>query len=83
MHESDKDPVLEELRKQTEVLERIYDAQMSTFVQVTRLYDVFVASATGGDDEYLERLLEDHRNGVIHTAPPVVKTFGEGYVDED
>lgn len=79
MHESDKDPVLEELRKQTEVLERIYDAQMSTFVQVTRLYDVFVSSATGGDQEDLVNLMDNHEKGIIHTAPPVIKEFGAAY----
>ena len=82
MHESDKDPILEELKKQTEILERIYDAVMSNFVQTTRLYDVFAASATGADESQIVALLGNHEQGLIDTAPPVIKDFGNALEDE-
>jgi len=83
MHESDKDPILEELEKQTRILEMIYEAQMSTFVQTTRLYDVFAASATGASEEAIVDLLTAHENGDIDTSTPVIRKFGNAVDDEE
>lgn len=75
MHESNKDPILDELVKQTELLERIYDAQMSTFVQITRLYDLFAATATGAGEEAVVELLNSHEKGIVDTSVPTIKEF--------
>ena len=82
MHESDRDLVLEELRKVNENLERIAETQMMVFIQMSRLYDVFVVSAFQ-DESGLEDLMNLHEQGYIHTQAPVLRRdgFAQGYED--
>lgn len=85
MHESvdyNKE-ILDALRHQNELLEKMYDAQMSMFVQITRLYDVFAASATGASEEDVVALLGNHEQGLIDTAPPVIREFGQAVVEDE
>ena len=80
MHESD-DTVLNELKKITKVLEEIKDIQISTFVQLSRLYDVSVETVEF--TEGLGAILEDHRDGIIHTSEPKLRNFGAGYEEDE
>lgn len=81
MHETSdtSKEILEEIKKHTALIEQIYESSMGAFVQTTRLYDIFVASATEMPTKDIVALLDDHEKGNIHTAGPVIKEFGKGY----
>jgi hypothetical protein len=72
--------LLEELN---EKMDRLYDVQMSTFVQLSRIYDLLALTAMGETAEGLTQVLVDHKMGVIQTAVPTVHTFGAAWDDDE
>lgn len=81
MHESDKDPVLDELRAIRELLTEMKDIMISQFVQQSRALDIMVVDALGREPDAMQEVLENHRQGKIHTSEPRLKNFGAGYDD--
>lgn len=64
-------------------LDKLYDAQMSMFVQISRVYDIMAAKVVGETAEGFTEILTDHQNGIIQTSVPTVKSFGAGYEDDN
>lgn len=71
------------MQRQSELLEQIYESQMGTFVQITRLYDVFAAVGAGATEDAVSALIAAHADGDIDTAPPFIKSWAEGMDDDD
>jgi len=65
-----------------ENLERLYDSQMSTFVQVSRIYDVVAATGAGVDKRVVIDILTAHEEGIIDTQAPVLSSFGANTEEE-
>lgn len=81
MHESDKQET--QLSDILDKMDQLLDAQMSVFVQMSRLYDVMSATATGATEEDIVDMLNSHKAGRIFTPAPVLKEFGAGEEDDE
>lgn len=68
-------------RSVEDILEAIYEVQMGTFVQVSRIYDLLAAQAGKRADENNESLesiiLDLHEQGVIFGPVPELRGFAK------
>lgn len=80
MHEVDKEQTTLEAIHET--LKKIEHAQMSTFVQMSRIYDVLALSGMGATPEEILALIEGHKDGIINTATPTLARFDDGFDDD-
>ena len=74
--------ILDALQHQNKLLAEIHETLMGSFVQQTRLYDVFAAVGAGATEDGVSALLAAHAQGEIDTAPPLIKSWGAGMEDE-
>lgn len=75
--------ILDALTAQNTLLAQIHETLMGSFVQQTRLYDVFAAVGAGATEDAVSALIAAHAKGEIDTAPPLIKSWAEGMEDDD
>lgn len=56
---------------------------MGSFVQQTRLYDVFAAVGAGANEDAVSALIAAHADGEIDTGPPLIKSWAVGMDEEE
>ena len=74
-------------RSVEDILEAIYEVQMGTFVQVSRIYDLLAIQAgkvvEERSDTLEEMVLDLHEQGVIFGPVPELRGFAKRETDED
>lgn len=75
--------ILDALQAQNTLLAEIHDTLMGSFVQQTRLYDVFAAIGAGATEDGISALIAAHEQGEIDTAPPLLQSWAGGLEDDD
>jgi hypothetical protein len=82
MYESDKVDTndLKRLAEQVEQLAEgmnvLNETVMATFVQLSRIYDLLAAQASGANATQMEGLLNMHEEGNIFSTAPTLRSFG-------
>lgn len=71
------------MQRQNELLEQMHETLMGSFVQQTRLYDLFAAVGAGASEDAIHALIAAHAEGVIDTGPPLIKQWGAGFDEEE
>jgi len=68
--------------EEPKTLDDLFEIQMSTFVQLSRIYDVLTFIARNGSAEDFVEMMENHENGIINTSLPKLNQFGADYEED-
>lgn len=75
MHEVTADGQDKTQEKILSQLEILVEVQMMTMIQLSKVYDIMVATAVGANNDQLEQILDNHEKGLMASSEPVLRGF--------